>query len=126
MALVHTTLVRNGIANYVVDLIDAGAGSGYFEFQTSGAAEAATVTFLATAFDVAAGGIAAAALPITSDPSAAGGIVDRFVIYDSNILEVFRGTVSVPAGGGDVELSSLNIGATDTVSMSSLTYEAPA
>jgi hypothetical protein len=127
MALVHTTAIRNGVADYVVDAIDVG-GTGYLEFQEADDSEAATVTFQAVAFDDAgaAGGNAAGvatADTIISDTNAAGGTVDRFRIYSGAAVEILQGTVLT--SGGDINLSSLVVGATDTVSMSSLTYTAP-
>lgn len=123
MAVTHPTTVRNGIADYVVDLIDAGAGAGTLQFQTSGDVEVATLTFSDPAFGAASSGTATASA-ITSDSSATGGVVAKFVVYDSDATQVFAGAVST--AGSDINLSSLTVGATDTVSLSSLTYSAPA
>ena len=123
MAVTHPTTVRNGLADYVVDLIDAGAGAGTLEFQTSGNVEVATLTFSDPAFGAATGGTATASA-ITSDTSATGGTVAKFVVKDSNGNPVFYGAVST--SGSDINLSSLSVGAGDTVSISSLTYTAPA
>jgi hypothetical protein len=131
MALTHTTAVRDGITNYVVDLIDAGAGAGTLIITTGAEVEVATLTFTDGAFDASgsAGGNAAGvatAETITSDTDATGnaGDVDEFIIKDSNSLEVVRG--SVGSGSGDIDLSSLSISSGDTVSVSALTYTAPA
>lgn len=123
MAVTHPTTVRNGLADYVVDLIDAGAGAGTLEFQTSGNVEVATLTFSDPAFGAATGGTATASA-ITSDTSATGGTVAKFVVKDSTGTQVFSGAVST--SGSDINLSSLSVGAGDTVSISSLTYTAPA
>lgn len=123
MAVTHPTTVRNGLADYVVDLIDAGAGAGTLEFQTSGNVEVATLTFSDPAFGAATGGTATASA-ITSDTSATGGTVAKFVVKDSNGNPVFYGAVGT--SGSDINLSSLAVGAGDTVSISSLTYTAPA
>ena len=125
MSLVHVTAIRNSLADLVVDLIDAGAGAGYIEFQTSGDVEVATTPFGDPAFGAAATGTATANA-ITDDTSATGGTIAKFRIKDSNDLEVFSGTVTVTSGGGDIELTSVIIGAGDTVSMTSLTYSASA
>ena len=51
MAVTHPTDVRNGIADYVVDLIDAGgAGTIVFQDGNSSDSDVATLTFSATAF----------------------------------------------------------------------------
>lgn len=122
MAVTHATTVRTGIADYVVDLLDAGAGAGTLEFQTSGNVEVATLTFSDPAFGAAVSGVATASA-ITSDTSATGGTVAKFVTKDSNGNAVFSGAVST--SGSDINLSSLSVGAGDTVSISSLTYTAP-
>jgi len=124
MALTHTTAIRNGIADYVVDAIDGGTGAGTLEFQTSGDVEVATLSFSATAFGAAASGTATAAT-ITDDTNATGGTVAKFVIKDGDGTEIFQGTAG-DVGTEDIVLSSASIGAGDTVSCSSLTYSAPA
>lgn len=124
-AVTHPTAVRNAIADLVVDLIDAGAGAGTFELQTSADAEVATLTFGDPAFGAAANGTAAANA-ITSDTNATGGTAAKAVAQDSDGTDVFLCSVSATGGGGDVELSSVEIGAGDTVSMSALSYSAPA
>ena len=125
MSLVHVTAIRNSLADLVVDLIDFAAAAGYIEFQTSGDVEVATCPFGDPAFGAAAAGIATANA-ITDDSSATGGTIAKFRCFDSDDAEVFQGTVTVGAGGGDIELTSVVIGAGDTVSMTSLTYESSA
>lgn len=123
MAVTHPTAVRNAIADAVVDSIDSG-GAGSLIFQTSGDVEVATLTFSATAFGAASGGTATAAA-ITSDTSATGGTVAKFKIQNGSAADAgFAGAVST--SGSDINLSSLTVGAGDTVSISSLTYTAPA
>ena len=124
MAVTHPTTVRNTIADAVVDSIDTG-GAGSLIFQTSGDVECATLTFSATAFGAAAAGTATANA-ITSDTSATGGTVAKFKIQNGSAADAgFAGSVTATSGGGDIELSSVAVGAGDTVSMSSLTYTAP-
>lgn len=123
MSVTHATTVRTAIADLVVDLIDAGAGAGTLEFLTSGDVEVATLTFSDPAFGAASSGTATASA-ITSDTSATGGTVAKFVTKDSNGTAVFYGAVST--SGSDINLSSLSVGVGDTVAISSLTYSAPA
>ena len=122
MAITHSTTIRNAIADLVVDAIDT-AGPGTLEFQTSGDAEVATLTFSATAFGAASSGTATAAA-ITSDSDATGGTVAKFVVKSGTPADIFSGAVST--SGSDINLSSLEVGAGDTVSISILTYSAPA
>lgn len=122
MALTLTTIARNGACNGVVDLCDQGAGAGYIEFQTSGDVEAATLTFNDPAFGNSATGVATAGT-ITPDSSAAGGVVDRFRFYDSDANEVLMGVLAL--AGGDMNLNTLTIQATDIVAISTLTVTMP-
>ncbi len=124
-AVTHPVAVRNAIADLVVDRIDAGAGAGILEFQTSGDVEVATLTFSDPAFGAAASGTATASA-ITSDTSATGGTIAKARAKDSVATECFACSVTATGGGGDIELSSVVISAGQTVSLSSLTYTAPA
>lgn len=123
MAITHVAAVRNGLADYVVDTIDAGAGAGALVIMTSGDVEVATLTFSDPAFGAAAGGTATAN-SISDDTNATGGTAALFKVQDSDTNEVFRGTVTATGGGGDIELSSVSIGVGDTVSITSFTYSA--
>lgn len=117
------TIARNAAVNAIVDLIDAGAGAGTLVFQTSGDVEVATLTFSDPAFGNAASGTATAGA-IAPDTSATGGTVAQASAFDSDATKVIEFTVST--SGADINLSSLTIGAGDTVSMSSLTVTMPA
>lgn len=125
MAITHATAVRNGLADYIDDQVNGGAGAGTLVFQTSGDVEVATCTFSSPAFGAASAGVITAN-SITDDTNATGGTVTKFRIYDGSSTEILNGTVTATGGGGDIELSSTTIGAGDTVSITSLTYEASA
>jgi len=128
MAVTHTTTVRNGIADYVVDLIDAGGGAGNLVFRITGSTaavpttEVATLAFAATAFGNAASGVATAAT-ISDDTNATGGTIAFATLEDS--VAAVASHCAVGTSGSDINLSSLVIAAGDKVSMSSLTYAAP-
>lgn len=122
MATISTS-ARNAACNAVVDLIDAGSGAGLLVFRTSGDTEVATLTFSDPAFGNAATGVATASA-ITSDTSATGGTTTKATMEDSDATEVIEATVST--SGADINLSSTAIGASDTVSVSSLTVTMPA
>lgn len=125
MAVTHITAVRNEQADLVVDHLDDGASAGNLIFRTSGDVEVATCPFSDPAFGAASSGTATASA-ITSDTNATGGTVAKFTAEDSDGNVAFQGSVTATGGGGDIELSSLSVGAGDTVSVSSLTYSAPA
>lgn len=117
------TAARNAAADAIVDLIDAGAGAGTLEFETSGDVEVATLTFSDPAFGAAAAGVATASA-ITDDTNATGGTIAQASFYDSDSNKVLEATVGT--SGADINLSSLTVGAGDTVSISSLTLTVPA
>ena len=121
MAVTHAVAVRNIIADAVVDEIDAGAGAGTLEFQTSGDVEVAILTFSDPAFGAASSGTATAS-SITDDTNATGGTIAKFKVFDSDSNEKFAGAVGT--SGSDINLSSLSVTAGDTVSLTSLTYSA--
>lgn len=113
---------RSAACDAIVDLIDVG-GAGTLVFQTSGDVEVATLTFSATAFGAASFGVATAAA-ITSDTSATGGVVAQASFFSGGATKILEATVST--SGADINLSSLTVGASDTVSVSSLTVTVPA
>lgn len=117
------TAARNAACNGVVDLIDAGASAGALVFRSAASAEVATLPFSDPAFGNAATGVATASA-ITSDTSATGGTTDRATLEDSDANAYV--TASVGTSGEDINLSSVVIGAGDTVSMTSLTVTMPA
>ena len=126
MAITHVVAVRNGLADYVVDLVDGGAGdaNGDLVIMTSGDVEVATLAFSDPAFGAASTGTASAAT-ISDDTNATGGVAALFKVQDKSNSEVFRGTVTATGGGGDLQLSSTTIGAGDTISITAFTYTAP-
>lgn len=118
MAVTHATATRNGIADYVVDQLDGGT----IKIVTSGDVEVATLTFGTPAFGAASSGVATANA-ITSDSSATGGTAAKAELVTSGATSIVF--CAVGTSGSDINLSSLSIGAGDTVSISSLTYTAP-
>lgn len=119
----HETAVRNGIADYVVDLVDT-AGPGEIRITTAAEAlDLAVITFQATAFGGAAAGVATANTPMVDETNATAGTAAEFHVYNGTPTKLFSGTVGTSGEG--INLSSLAIGAGDTVSLSSFTYTAP-
>lgn len=132
MSVTHSVAFRNAVA----DLVDSTIGaSGNLVFRLSGTAASpgtavATLPLSATAFDAAgsAGGNADGVITanaITSDTNATGNASP----VAAATLQTSGGTVvvhcAVAASGSDINMTGgLTIGAGDTVSCSSLTYEA--
>lgn len=124
MAITHPTAVRNAIADLVVDRLDLGSGTsaGRLKFRTSGDVDVATLPLSNPAFGSASSG-GASANAITADTNAAGGAVAKFVLTDRDATVTFTGAVAT--SGSDINISSLTVGAGDTVSVASLVYNAP-
>lgn len=123
----HSTTIRNLIADTVTAEIDDGGGPGTLKFFTSnGGSLLATLTFSATAFGVASGGVCIANA-ITDDANTAAGTVSWFEVQDSTGAMIFEGDVtSDDVGTGSILLSSTALGTGDTLSVSTLQYTAPA
>ena len=123
MTINHVVAVRNALADLIDTTINTGAGTATLVFETAGSAEVATVNLQNPAFGAASGGtITLQGVPL-SDSNATGGTVAQFKVNDRDGDEVFSG--SVGTSGEDINLSSLAIGAGDTVEIVSLTYSAP-
>ena len=121
MTISHTAAVRNSLAQVILDAIDIDAGAGNLVFRTSGDVEVATLP-LSTISGVIAGAVLTFSA-ITSDTSATGGVVAKATL-EANLGAIVYTCNSVLTSGGDITLSSLTVGAGDTVSVSSLVYTA--
>lgn len=116
-----STEARNAAVDAVTALLDAGD----IRFETAADNEVATLAFGNPAFGAAAAG-SATANAITDDTDAAGGTIDHAKLRKSDASEVMTATVTATGGGGDFEMTSLTIGAGDTVIITSLTISQPA
>jgi hypothetical protein len=125
MTVTHPTAVRTGIADHVVDQIDEGTPPGKIVFQTSGDVTVATLPFGNPAFGAASSGVATANA-ITSDTNAVGGTIAKARLRNAANTDKVICSVTATGGGGDITLNSVVISAGQTVSLSSLTYTAPA
>ena len=126
MALVLETATRNALADALDDYVNSGSAP-ELVFETTGDVEVATIVLNATAAFGAAstGTITLADVPL-SDTNSTGGTVAQFSIYinASQTGKVLEGTVST--SGADINLTSLVIAATETVTLSSFTITVPA
>ncbi len=116
-----STAGRNAACDGIVDLLN----SGTLELQTSGDVEVATLTFAATAFGAASTGVATAGT-ITSDTSATGGTASKGIMKTSGAAEIASLTAGVSGSGADIIMTSLTVGAGDTVGCSAMTVTVPA
>ncbi len=124
MALSHATGTRNAIADTVDDQVNNGAGTAKLRLVDD------TTTIVDFALQNPAFGAAAAAVitlqgvPIAAS-AAATGVVDGFQILDRDDAIVLDGTVTGTGGGGDIEVTNVNIASGQDCSLTSLTYTAP-
>jgi hypothetical protein len=125
MAVTHSVASLQAATNAVVDQLD-GAGSKLCFRISSAGAIAATLTFATPAFGAAASsGIATATASITSDTNAAGNAsaVSHATLQTSG--DVVAITCQVAASASDINMTNgLTVASGDTVSCSSLTYQA--
>lgn len=122
MAVTHHANTRNAISDAVLAEIDTGAGNATIELRTSGDAEVATLTCSDPAGTVS--GAILTFSTISNDTSAAGGTTDRFAIISPTPTECVYGSVGLT--GADINMSAVVITAGWTVSITTLTYTAPA
>lgn len=125
MGITLPTASRNAIADALVDLCDQGSAdaTGDLVIMASNDDEVATLALSAASFGAAANGVATAA-SISDDTNATGGTAALHKFQDRDNTEVWRGLVGT--SGSDLNLSSLTIGAGDTLSVSAYTVTAPA
>jgi len=125
MAVTHPTAIRTLLADTVVDQIDLNTPPGKIIMQTSGGTTVATLTFSNPAFGSASSGVATAST-ITSDTNAVGGTIAKAEFRQGGGTAIVLCSVTATGGGGDITLSSVVVSAGQTVSITSLTYTAPA
>jgi hypothetical protein len=122
MAVTLENNARNAACDAIVDLLDGGT----IEIQGADNTVLAVLTFGTPAFGAASNGVATAEA-ITQDSSAdATGTAAKFVCKASGGTAVFSGTVTASGGGGDMELVTTSITATQPVQITSFTFTIPA
>lgn len=137
MSLNISTLASNDAGDALVDLIDGGsiAATGYIELRTgtkpASPQVAATGTLLATlnlsnpAFGNFSNGQATANAIAPDNNIAATGTATWFRIYNRDSVPIIDGDVTIQGGGGDIELTSVNLVRGGTVTVDSLTAIMP-
>lgn len=125
MAVTHPTAVRNGIADFVVDQLDEGTPPGTLVFLTSGDATVCTITLSNTAFGAASSGTATmAGTPKTSNGATAGTIAKAEFRNQAGTAKIL---CACGTSGSDINIpGGLTLATNDTVTVTSLTYTAPA
>lgn len=123
MAIVLESATRTALAVAILADIDTGATFAEILFETSGDAEVATIVLQNPSFTESGGVLSAAGLPI-SDASATGGIVAQYTLVDRDQADILEGTVAT--SGGDINLTSLTIAATEEVELTAFSITVPA
>lgn len=126
MALTLETVIRDAISDQLEVVISNGVTEtgGKLVIETGADAEISLHRFDATSFGASATGTITMNSPPKDDTSANAGTAAQFSIYDRNNLKILEGVVDVT--GQDLDLSSLSVGAGDTVSLTSFTITTPA
>jgi hypothetical protein len=119
VAITLTTRAKNAALDGIVDEIDSG-GSGNLLILDAAGNELATLPLTNPAFGAASDG-SVTANSITTDTTVNAGTATQFKVFTSGGSEVFRGTVTVTSGGGDLTLTNVNLFAGDTLAVSSFT-----
>jgi hypothetical protein len=125
VAVTHPPAIRNLMCDLVVDQLDLASPPGKLIMQTAAAATVATLTFANPAFGSAASGTATANA-IVADTNAVGGTIAKAELRQGGATPVILCSVTTTGGGGDIQLNSVVISAGQQVSLTSLTYSAPA
>lgn len=130
MALTHSATAAKAMTDASVDLIDAGStnATGAVVFMTSGDIEVATCNFANPAYGAgtSAAPSVATANAISSDTNATGGTVAKFKHVNRDEVTVHLGSVTATGGGGDYEMTSVTVAASETVAVTSSIYTGPA
>jgi hypothetical protein len=125
MAVTHSTAARDAAANAVVDLLDAGTPPGFLDFLTAADALVAQITLSTTAFGASSSGVATlAGVPLTSAGATAGTIAKAEFTNAAGTAVIL---CAVATSGSDINIpGGLTLATNDTVTVTALTYTAPA
>lgn len=124
MTIVLETVARDDMANAIDASINVGGGTAQLLFEDSGDTEVAAIDLENPAFGAASTGVITMSGQPISEASAAGGTVAQFSIYDRAGLKQLEGTVLT--SGGDINLTSLVVAATEEVELTTFTITVPA
>lgn len=126
MALTLTATTASAAADAAVDLLDGGSGNstGDIDFRNAGGTSLCVCNLADPAFNAAASGVASAGT-IAQGVVSTQGTISTAVFRNKSNSEVFRCTVSLSGGGGDIILTGTSVNVNDTIDITSLTYTQP-
>lgn len=122
MAVAHDVLTRNLIVDTVCNLLDNGAT---LVFRNAADIDIAIITLDNDAFANAIDGQAVANGFPKQTTAFYENEIKKFVIKDNVGVVKISGTVTIPNGGGDIELAVVNYAIGDPVSLEQLIYRVP-
>lgn len=122
--MILETAMRNALADAFDARVNDNATAAYMQLETSGDAEVATFTFQDPAFGAASVGVITLLGVPLEDTTATGGTVAQGSIYDGGATKLAEAAAAV--SGQPIVMSSLVVGAGETVSLTSLTVTVPA
>lgn len=124
MAVTHVTALRSVLADAVDTYINTGAGTAVVRLR-DGTTTIVDFPLQNPAFGAAASGVITLnGTPIDAQ-AVAGGDVDNAQILDRGSALAVSCSVTATGGGGDIEVTNVNIALDQDCSLTSLTYTAP-
>lgn len=121
MTVTLATPIRTLAVNEVISTLNNGS----LTLLTAADVVVAVLPLSAIAFQNAVDGVSTAN-PITPDTNTGAGTVTKFQLRNNFSTPLIFGSVSLPAGGGDLEMANNVFLAGDTASCEALTYTHPA
>lgn len=125
MSITHVTALRSAIADLVDTTVNTGSGTAVLRVR-DGSTTVVDFELSNPAFGSASSGVITLADTPIEEQAEAAGEVDNFQILDRDGTLVLSGSVTGSGGGGDIEVSNVNIALNQDCSLDSLTYTAPA
>lgn len=126
MAVTHSTAARNAGADAILTLINAGTPPGNLVFKQSGGTEVCRIALENTAFGASSGGVATMAQGSgkTSNGATAGTVAKAEFQNAAGTAVVL---CAVATSASDINIpGGVTLANGDTISITSLTYTAPA
>lgn len=122
-----STAARNAAANAVVDLVDAGAGSGKLILLDSSNVVLAKIVLSKPAFGDAVAGVASSLGDPHEIGALAAGTIDKCQVTDSDENVVYSGPAGTTGSGNPFEFDVLSVVAVgQVIRATTVVYTAPA
>ena len=121
MAVITSAAAKQASTDAVTDLLDAETPPGNLVLK-AGSTTVVTLPLSKPSFTPAVPSGEATANPITATNAVADGTADGFELQDGAGLIILSGTVTITGGGGDIELTNVDILTGQLISINTLTY----